>query len=78
MLELDLQVLPNRIDAVNDAINARITELGSTGRSDERELLIDAQTMLHSLGRKSKVAGVALRHETSRRAEAIEEHHHAA
>ena len=54
MLELDLQVLPNRIDAANNAVNARITELGLAGPSDERERLIDAQTMLNSLSRISK------------------------
>ena len=54
MLELDVQFLPNRIDAAKNAINTRITELDSAGPSDEREQLVDAQRMLDSLLRMYK------------------------
>jgi hypothetical protein len=49
MLELDVQFLPNRIDAAKNAINTRITELDSAGPTDEREQLVDAQRTLNSL-----------------------------
>jgi hypothetical protein len=54
MLELDVQFLPNRIDAAKNAINTRITELDSARPTDEREQLVDAQRMLDSLLRIHK------------------------